>query len=493
VNDPNPLITLNNGVQMPAPSWQKTMAIAAAKVEHVPDDAGSHFPGVCDVTPGGIGVVPGSDIPDGYVEEEYFVSGEADGHPYRTTLLVRKPTDPNVFSGVVLYETVRTTGHAAMWIYLNPLLMRGQRHAYAMVCSQRVGLEETVKPHDPDRYAGLDIELPDGTELPPVPPEFAGRLAARMQSPRARQLIAADHAMELEQREDALATPISNAIMGQVGRMLKSSLPDGPFAGLDVRYLILGGASQTGATTLRFMRDAHDGARMADGSYVVDGFFPAASALYEPVGAIGVPVIHVLAELDLLMADRAKSYRRDDRDAPGDQFRLYELAGAAHFPTRGLKDLGSVSAFSAMPDVGGELSQLPSPYFYDAALENLVEWVTKGTKPPYGARIEIDEDGEIVRDEHGNARGGVRLSQLEVPAAAYLSAPVFKDADEPWLVGMFGIEEPFSAETLRTLYRDHDDYVTKVEASLEHLVADRWLVREPPEAPLHQATAAPIP
>jgi hypothetical protein len=29
----------------------------------------------------------------GYIEEEWFTSGEVDGHPFTTTLLVRRPRD----------------------------------------------------------------------------------------------------------------------------------------------------------------------------------------------------------------------------------------------------------------------------------------------------------------------------------------------------------------------------------------------------------------
>ena len=43
---------------------------------------------------------------------------------------------------------------------------------------------------------------------------------------------------------------------------------------------------------------------------------------------------------------------------------------------------------------------------YMAAMHNLIEWVTKGTAPPKADRIETDANGEIVRDEYGNARGG---------------------------------------------------------------------------------------
>src|SRR3974390_2829283 len=39
--------------------------------------------------------------PYGYIEEEYFVSGTAEGSLWEPALLVRKPKDPSKFSGVV--------------------------------------------------------------------------------------------------------------------------------------------------------------------------------------------------------------------------------------------------------------------------------------------------------------------------------------------------------------------------------------------------------
>jgi hypothetical protein len=42
------------------------------------------------------------------VEEEWFAAGEVEGHPYLTTVYVRRPRDPNRFSGTVMVEPVRT-------------------------------------------------------------------------------------------------------------------------------------------------------------------------------------------------------------------------------------------------------------------------------------------------------------------------------------------------------------------------------------------------
>src|SRR6266513_5491377 len=46
---------------------------------------------------------PGDDLAHfGYVTKEYFVSGTANGQPYKTRIVIRKPADDSRFSGFVL-------------------------------------------------------------------------------------------------------------------------------------------------------------------------------------------------------------------------------------------------------------------------------------------------------------------------------------------------------------------------------------------------------
>src|SRR4029453_356649 len=41
-----------------------------------------------------------------YVTKEYFVSGTANGQPYKTRIVIRKPADNSTFSGLVLAESM---------------------------------------------------------------------------------------------------------------------------------------------------------------------------------------------------------------------------------------------------------------------------------------------------------------------------------------------------------------------------------------------------
>ena len=89
-----------------------------------------------------------------YVEEEWFASGKAEGHPYTTSLTVRRPRDPSQFSGVVIVEPVHAASAAPVWIYTSTYQMRSG-HGWAAVCSQKSVLDGFVKPANPVRYAGL--------------------------------------------------------------------------------------------------------------------------------------------------------------------------------------------------------------------------------------------------------------------------------------------------------------------------------------------------
>jgi hypothetical protein len=58
-----------------------------------------------------------------YLVKEYFVSGTAQGQPYTTRILVRRPADAKKFSGIVLAEPMHPTGNSWMFHFL---------HTYAM-------------------------------------------------------------------------------------------------------------------------------------------------------------------------------------------------------------------------------------------------------------------------------------------------------------------------------------------------------------------------
>src|SRR5688572_32405613 len=58
-----------------------------------------------------------------YEAKEYFVSGTAQGQPYRTRIVVRKPVDNARFSGLVLVESMHGSGSAHMFEFTSHFTM----------------------------------------------------------------------------------------------------------------------------------------------------------------------------------------------------------------------------------------------------------------------------------------------------------------------------------------------------------------------------------
>ncbi|HEX4093047.1 MAG TPA: alpha/beta hydrolase domain-containing protein [Trebonia sp.] len=410
------------------------------------DPASQPFRGVS--LPSGRGGLHGLEIgaqdgQQGYAEEEFFLSGTAAGADYRTHLLVRRPADPDRFSGTVVLEVFHAAGTAPLWMFREYLVSRG--HGYAVVNAQHLPLENLAKPSDPARYGSLAIGGPAG------------------------------------------ARPVAHAITAQAAVLVRDSARS-PF-GPGVRCVILGGVSQTGLFTLDFISEAHREARLIDGAPVFDGYFPLSAPGAAPVPAVGVPVIHMPNEGDFLMMadgfmpahlDGPFGYRRDDADTAADRYRLYELAGCAHIPTWHV----SAQEFSAVPGLaeavlpGDRLAQFPGIMYRAAALDNLWRWVTAGTAPPRAERLRLTGSGEIRRDQHGNAVGGVRSSHLDVPVATYIARAPDAGPEPGLRRSQLGIEAPFSADKLAELYGSSREYAQRTAGRLDELVRERWLLPE---------------
>ena len=91
--------------------------------------------------------------------------------------------------------------------------------------------------------------------------------------------------------------------------------------------------------------------------------------------------------------------------------------------------------------VDNELSHKP---VLSAAYGAMHRWLVDDTAPPEFAPIELDAHGAIVRDDHGNARGGVRLPELAAPIAEYHG----RDDDRPGPLMIYGWARPFTRDEL---------------------------------------------
>ena len=378
----------------------------------------------------------------GYIEEEWLAAGEVDGHPYRTAVFVRRPSDPSKFSGTLVVEPLHATSAAPTWIYTSTYHLRSG-HAWACVYSQKSALDAHVKPFNPDRYSSLDI----WSEVSP----------------------------DDRQQMNAASTPI----LAQVGAALRTT---GPLDDFGVQHVILAGHSQTGGVVTNYIQNGHDAFRFADGSSI----YPAGAPRVQ-FGPRDVPIVQTLSEGDISDPRRpgreGRGYRRPDSDEPGDRYRLYELAGVPHMGTR-YPPYNDTSMWVTDPGgTAGEvtadarMNSLPHGELFSMTLHHLVQWVANGVTPPRADRIQEGTDEMFVKDESGNSRGGVRSAQMDVPRLKYFPNPGTNEDGTP-ARGVVGFEEPLPKETLQRLYPSHDAYVESFNSRLEELIAAGWLLPE---------------
>jgi len=416
-----------------------------------------------------------------YVEEEWLASGEVDGHPYTTSVFVRRPRDRAKFSGTLIVEPVHAASAAPVFIYTSLYQMRSG-HGWAAVCSQKSALDAFVKPSSPERYASLEI----WSDAAPL----EGGPFGLPRDPEARQAR-----MEQMRKTNALSTPI----LAQVGAALAAG--GGPFEGFDLRHLLLVGHSQTGGVVTDYIVNGHDAHRHADGSPVYHGFFPTGSPSVQ-FGPRDVPIVQVLSDGDISDPNRwgreGRGYRRDDSDSPSDRYRLYELAGVSHMGTRyppyndnAMWQNDPIGTAGDVPK-DAAMNSLPHGQLFSAGLDHLIRWVADGVTPPRGERIESGPDGLFAKDECGNSRGGIRCAQMDVPRLKYLSNPSVGENGVP-AFGVVGIELPLEPGLLEKLYCDHDDYVGRFDRRVDELVAEGWLLPEDADEMRAEAQGAAVP
>lgn len=150
-------------------------------------------------------------------------------------------------------------------------------------------------------------------------------------------------------------------------------------------------------------------------------------------------------------------------------------------------------------------NHFPRQYFEPAMYANLEKWVIDGVAPPKSEPIATTE-GESTslfgtvypltfeKDEHGNVLGGVRSPYLDVPTATYVeTATAVEGLPYAW---SFGHQIDFGTAKLHELYGvvgAHQNYVAKVRASVDKLLAEGWLLPEDAQRIVTEAELRPVP
>jgi len=114
--------------------------------------------------------------------------------------------------------------------------------------------------------------------------------------------------------------------------------------------------------------------------------------------------------------------------------------------------------------------------------------VRDGAAPPQSPAIELGADpaapDPVVRDAHGNAKGGIRLPEVEAPTATIDGGANTMATEAPAGAGrnfcfLFGRTRLFDAATVKSLYPSHEAFVKQFGAAVDALVKDGyWLEPE---------------
>jgi len=431
----------------------------------------------------------------GYVEEEFFITGtgnvydwEEDGTltvrhsglPYTTRIWIRRPADPERFSGSVIVEGGnRPMGSDTMvlWGHLfDYILNHGDIWVGATVFSQNIG---ALKIFDSRRYSQMSF---------PKPLENCGVPPADNHNRPAQFFPDSENGVRWD-------------IISQVGALLKSNSQDGPLAGFDVEHVYF--TMQSGGDLPTYVAAIAPNARLSNGEPPYDGYLIKESggpgALHRCAPALadddprrvirnaGVPVIQVIG---FNHVPGSVSGRRPDSDEPGDQYRRYEVGGATHvdkwlYPylinaetqvAGGLEVVTGDWLFTYVCNPVYPLNDFPQLYILTGAYANLDRWVREGVAPPRADRIELRNPGtaeaSFVLDVHGNPTGGLRTPYLDVPAATYHAGRTgggraCRDA---------GYRVPFDYAKIEALYGSFEGYYDKFAASIDQLVEDGWVL-----------------
>ena len=414
--------------------------------------------------------------------------------PYTTRIMLRRPADARRFSGNVIVEIVnaaRRYDFPFAWGVSHDYFMENG-DAFVLITLAQANLEG-LKLFDPMRYAPLSLANP-------APDEScnAGRAGGAPQTAPGEEGLQFD-------------------ILAQVGALLKAGRANGPLAGFTVQRLYMtayDGALPTYVTAI------HPRVRLASGRPIYDGYIlnrhpaltrlrrcgaaPSATDSRQIIRNLDVPLIRIIGQTDILTT---YAQRREDGDAPGDRYRLYEIAGGAHadaafyayIPTvADLKKIGSAYPFLASWPFANQCE--PEQTFartpintvaLDAAFANLTRWIRDGVAPPKAERIKIENGGtpqaRVALDQYGNAIGGVRTPYLEVPIATY-----YTTSKGETFCPELAHTVPFDWARLNMLYGMPQNYASKVAQSVDRMVRERWLTESDGKKIKAEAGSVPV-
>lgn len=361
----------------------------------------------------------------GYEAKEYFISGTANGQPYKTRIVVRKPRDNSRFSGLVLAESMHGSGAGHMFEYTS---------TYTMASG----------------HGALEI-------LTTAPMQFVTQNAERY-------------------RDLQIAGGQANEIIAQAGALAKS----GALFGAPVRKMVMAGTSMSAGTLINYL-PAHMVYRTPQMQRIMDGFMPTSNGA--TIQDIDVPIVHIPTMHEVT----GNITRRQDSDEAGKQYRVYEFAGMSHIDTRfnvrvqPNPCMQPQSAFPLQAYMAVGLNHLFN--WVDKGI------VPPRAERVWLDLNEEGDGSMMVLDELGNPRGGIRNPYVDfatvkfVPRntaatplianpSAYIAARGDAAANQMCSLGSYALAVPQAK--LKELYKNKANYVSMVTKRVTEFEKAGW-------------------
>jgi len=131
----------------------------------------------------------------------------------------------------------------------------------------------------------------------------------------------------------------------------------------------------------------------------------------------------------------------------------------------------------------------PQHFVLNAAIHWLDRWVRRGTPPPIAPRLTIDPGppAHVALDTHGNATGGIRTPQVDVPIATLSGT-----GSGSLACLLFGPTVPFDASTLHALYPTHRAYVSAFNRAARQAARAGFLMKSDARLMMEQAARSNV-
>ena len=422
----------------------------------------------------------------GYEQAEYFLSGTATAYtsatplssdgkwkvtpgttaPYKTRMVVYRPTDPKKFNGTVIVEWNNVSAgldSAPIWLAAHDELIR-EGYAWVGVTAQQVGVEGGGRGAV---VANLDLKHAD--------PARYGTLVHPGDS-------------------------YSYDMYTQAGRAVRSKTAN-VLGGLVPKRVIAAGESQSAFRMTTYIDAVEPLTKgVYDGYFVYSRGGSGAALSQAPLPAIPtptptlirtdltVPVMTFTTETDLVLLGYLPARQPDTK-----RFRDWEVAGTSHADSYTLNvagqdtggPAGDAQLFGTMlqPPSGvyGGVITCDSPYntgpmtyVLRASIDALNTWIARGTAPPKAPRLQATEDSKapFVLDADGNVKGGIRTPQVDAPVATLSGLGQSGTS----FCGIFGTTKPFDAATLAARYPSHAAFVKAWNAATDKAVKAGFVV-----------------